>query len=88
MANINLNVIKNNKNLILKIIKRMIFRYIDYRKFLNEIKKRGKTQLFKNWNNEKVFLIRHEKKYPKLKISRFIRSFHSARFPFAFTTST
>ena len=38
----------------------MIFRYIDYRKFLNEIKKRGKTQLFKKWYNEKVFLIRHD----------------------------
>ncbi len=38
----------------------MIFKYKELRKFYNEIKKRGKVELFKNWNEEKVFLIRHD----------------------------
>ena len=38
----------------------MIFEYKELKKFYTEIKNRGKVELFKNWNGEKVFLIRHD----------------------------
>jgi hypothetical protein len=38
----------------------MIFTYKQYRQFLNEINRLGRTQLFKNWKGDNVFLLRHD----------------------------
>ena len=38
----------------------MIFKYDKFKEFLREINKLGKTQLFKNWKGDKVFLLRHD----------------------------
>jgi len=38
----------------------MIFKYEELKKFYNEIKSKGKVELFRNWDGEKAFLIRHD----------------------------
>jgi len=38
----------------------MIFKYEELRNFFSEINKHGKTQLFKDWKGDRVFLIRHD----------------------------
>jgi hypothetical protein len=38
----------------------MIFKYEELRHFFDEINKRGRTQLFKDWKGDNVFLIRHD----------------------------
>ncbi len=38
----------------------MIFKYEELRGFYNEIKVRGRAELFREWKGDKVFLIRHD----------------------------
>lgn len=38
----------------------MIFKYEELRHFFSEINNLGKTELFRDWNGDKVFLIRHD----------------------------
>jgi peptidoglycan/xylan/chitin deacetylase (PgdA/CDA1 family) len=38
----------------------MIFKYEELRRFFSELNKSGKSQLFKDWTGDKVFLVRHD----------------------------
>jgi hypothetical protein len=38
----------------------MIFKYEELRLFFSELNKSGKSQLFKDWTGDKVFLLRHD----------------------------
>ena len=38
----------------------MIFKYENYVKFLSELRKLGQTQLFRDWDGENTFLLRHD----------------------------
>jgi len=38
----------------------MIFKYDELRLFFSELNKLGKSQLFKNWKGDKVFLLRYD----------------------------